>query len=230
VAEEHRVAGHLGVAADEYDRAIRTFIPSYDRMVATIVHWLDGHVPADGLVIDLGAGTGGLSAAILAALPDVHVQLVDIDPNMLDVAAARCAAHDGRFELRRARFEDELPRCHAVVASLALHHVPSHAEKREVYRAILAALESGGLVAVGDLLVYSEGPERRRILQDWYLHMERNGISAAQADAHFAQWAEEDYYVSLPDELALLAGAGFPRPECFWRDGGLAVYGAFKDA
>jgi tRNA (cmo5U34)-methyltransferase len=230
VREEHCVAGHLGVAAEEYDRAIRTFIPSYERMVATVVHWLDGHVPGGGLVVDLGAGTGGLSAAILDALPEVRVQLVDIDAKMLDVAAVRCAAHDGRFELRCARFVDGLPRCQAVVATLALHHVPSHAEKRELYGVIRAALESGGLVVVGDLLVHSDGPERRRMLRDWYLHMERNGISAAQADAHFAQWAEEDYYVSLPDELALMAGAGFPRPECFWRDGGLAVYGAFKDA
>ncbi len=230
MAEEHRVAGHLGVAADEYDRAIRTFIPSYDRMVSTVVHWLDGHVPAGGLVVDLGSGTGALSLAILDALPDVHVQLVDIDPNMLEVAGARCAAHEGRFELRHARFDDELPRCHAVVASLALHHVPTHDEKRKLYRAVHEALEPCGLVAVGDLLVHPEGPERRRILEDWYGHMERNGISNAEADAHFAQWAEEDVYVSLPDELALIADAGFPRPECFWRDGGITVYGAFKDA
>jgi hypothetical protein len=67
------------------------------------------------------------------------------------------------------------------------------------------------------------------MLRDWYAHMELHGISPAQADAHFAQWAEEDFYVSLPDELALIAAAGFPRPECFWRDGWIAVYGAFKD-
>jgi len=230
VPDEHRVAGHLGVAADDYDRAIRTFIPDYDRMIATIVHWLDGHVPSRGLVVDLGAGTGALSAAILNALPDVHVQLVDIDPNMLDVAAARCAPHESRFELRHGRFDDPLPRCHAVVASLALHHVPRQDEKRALYSAVLASLEAGGLVVVGDLLVHYDGPERRRMIQDWYLHMERNGISPEQADAHFAQWAQEDFYVSLPDELALMADAGFPRPECFWRNGGLAVYGAFKDA
>jgi len=40
---------------------------------------------------------------------------------------------------------------------------------------------------------------------------------------------EEDFYVSLPYELGLIGAAGFPRPECFWRDGMLAVYGAFKD-
>jgi tRNA (cmo5U34)-methyltransferase len=229
MAAEHRVAGHLGVDAEEYDRAIRTFIPNYDRMVATVVHWLDGHVPAGALVVDLGAGTGALSAAILDALRDVQVELVDVDPNMLDSAAVRCAAHAGRFQLRKARFQDALPQCAAVVATLALHHVAAHDEKLELYRAIEAALEPGGLVVVGDLLIYPDGPERARMLRDWYLHMEGHGITAEQADAHFAQWADEDHYVPLPDELALIAAGGFQRPECFWRDGGLAVYGAFKD-
>ena len=224
---EHRVAGHLGVAADDYDRTIRTFIPNYDRMVATVVHWLEGNVPADGLVVDLGAGTGALGAAVLGALPDVRVELVDIDPNMLEVAAARCAAHTGRFRVRRARFQDELPRCHAVVASLALHHVATHDEKRDLYGAIREALEPGGLVVVADALIYPDGPERRRMIEDLFAHMADNGISAAEAEGHLGQWAEEDFYVPLPDELALLAAAGFRRPDVFWRDGMNAVYGAF---
>ena len=52
---EHRVAGHLGVRADDFDRSIRTFIPGYERMLAAIVQWLDGNVPSGGLVVDLGA-------------------------------------------------------------------------------------------------------------------------------------------------------------------------------
>ena len=226
---EHRVAGHLGVAADDYDRTIRTFIPNYERMVATVVHWLDGHVPTDGLVVDLGAGTGALGAAVLEALPDVRVELVDIDPNMLEVAAARCAAHAGRFRVRHARFEDELPRCHAVVASLALHHVPTHSEKRELYRAIFEALEPRGLVVVADALIYPDGPERQRMIEDLFAHMAGYGISATDAAGHLGQWAEEDFYIPLPDELRLIADAGFPRPDIFWRDGLIAVYGAFKD-
>ena len=226
---EHRVAGHLGVAADDYDRTIRTFIPNYERMVATVVQWLDGHVPPGGLVVDLGAGTGALGAAILDALPDVRVELVDIDPNMLEVAAARCSRHPGRFDIRHARFEDELPRCHAVVASLALHHVAADDDKRYLYRAIRDSLEPGGLVVVADALVYDEGPERTRMIDKLFAHMALDGISASEAQAHLAQWAEEDTYKTLPGELALIHEAGFPRPDVFWRDGLIAVYGAFRD-
>jgi hypothetical protein len=66
------------------------------------------------------------------------------------------------------------------------------------------------------------------MVDDLYAHMERNGISRAEAEAHFTQWGDEDVYMSLPDELALMADAGFPRPDCFWRDGLIAVYGAFN--
>ena len=144
MAHEHRVAGHLGVEPAEYDRTIRTFIPQYDRMLATIVHWLQANVPADGYVVELGAGTGALAAAILDGLPEVRVQLVDVDPTMLEAAAARCASHEGRFELRRSRFQDSLPRCDAVVATLALHHVADDLEKGRLYHAIHEALEFGG--------------------------------------------------------------------------------------
>ena len=30
-------------------------------------------------------------------------------------------------------------------------------------------------------------------------------------------------------DVDLIHAAGFPRPDCFWRDGGITVYGAFKD-
>ena len=87
----------------------------------------------------------------------------------------------------------------------------------------------GSLVVVGDALVYADGPERRRMIDEVVAHMGRNGISAEEATGHLAQWAEEDVYVALPDELALMADAGFPRPDCFWRHGFVAVYGAFAD-
>jgi tRNA (cmo5U34)-methyltransferase len=229
VQHEHRVSGHLGVEPAEYDRTIRTFIPQYDRMLSTIVHWLATNVPAAGYVVDLGAGTGALSAAILDALPAVRVQLVDVDPNMLEAASARCAAHAGRFDLRRAHFQEELPRCNAVVATLALHHVADDNEKRELFRTIHEALEPDGLVVVGDLLIHPDGRERRQMLRDWYAHMAAHGISEHDADEHFGRWAGEDRYVPLVRELELIRAAGFPRPDCFWREGGLAVYGAFKE-
>ena len=54
------------------------------------------------------------------------------------------------------------------------------------------------------------------------------GISAEEARGLFAQWAGEDRYFPLTTELGLLADAGFPRPECFWKQGAPTVFGGFR--
>src|SRR5512140_3818173 len=96
---EHRVATHLGLAASDYDAAIRRYIPTYEEMIGTIVA-IVGTLESP-YVIDLGAGTGALGAAILDRIPRARVQFLDIDPAMLEVAGARVAAHGARAELRR---------------------------------------------------------------------------------------------------------------------------------
>ena len=40
-----------------------------------------------------------------------------------------------------------------------------------------------------------------------------------------AEWAHEDRYFGLDEELAMLSQAGFARPECFWRRGSQAIIG-----
>ncbi len=225
----HRVAAHLGLRPNEYDRIIRTFIPGYDEMLATVVRWLRGHLPDGGLVVDLGAGTGALSLAILEAIPGARLELVDVDPAMLEAARERLASHGGRLRLRRAAFTDPLPPCDAIVASLALHHVVTLPEKRELYRRIREALRPGGLLLVADAAVHEGGRARQRIFAEWSAFMQTHGISAGEAEAHFAQWATEDHYKPLVAELDALAAAGFPFPECFWKQGPNCVFGGFRD-
>jgi hypothetical protein len=128
---EHRVAAHLGLAASDYDAQIRRYTPRYDEMIDTVVAIIAGLKAP--YVIDLGAGTGALGGAILDRVPQARVRFLDIDPEMLAVAGARVAAHGARAELWRGSFDDALPACDAVVASLALHHVPERDRKRALY-------------------------------------------------------------------------------------------------
>lgn len=229
---EHRVAQHLGIDAASYDREIRRYIPHYEEMLATVVELLDEALPAQPLVMDLGAGTGALAAAILARLPRARVLLVDLDPAMLEVARARLSAFPGRFEIRTAPFTDPLPEgvdaVDAVVASLALHHVADLADKRELYTQLHDALRPGGLLLSADATVHDHGPEHDHVFRGWAAGMANHGIDAAEAAALFARWAAEDVYQPLEVELELLGTAGFRHPECFWRRGPMTVFGGFR--
>jgi tRNA (cmo5U34)-methyltransferase len=226
MATEHRVATHLGLAASDYDAAIRTYIPGYEAMIDTIV----GIVGTLGApyVVDLGAGTGALGAAILDRVPRARVQFLDIDPAMLEVASARVAGHGDRIELRRGSFDDALPACDAVVASLALHHVPELDRKRALYTRIHDALRPGGVLLVADVTAHEIGAAHDHIYRVWTASMAEHGIPVPDAHALIASWADEDRYYPLAVELEQLRAAGFAYPECFWKHGPATVFGGFR--
>jgi tRNA (cmo5U34)-methyltransferase len=223
---EHRVATHLGLAASDYDAEIRRYLPAYEEMIGTVAA-IVGTLGAP-YVVDLGAGTGALGAAILDRVPGARVQFLDIDPAMLEVAGTRVAGHGDRAELRRGSFDDALPACDAVVASLSLHHVPELARKRALYARIHEALRPGGVLLVADITVHETGPAHDRIYHEWAKAMAQHGIARPEADALFEKWAGEDRYYPLAVELEQLRAAGFTQPECFWKYGPSTVFGAYR--
>lgn len=226
----HSVSKHLGMHADDYDRVIKTFIPNYEKMLATIGEWLKLQVPPDGRVIDLGGGTGALAQRVLTRLPRMRLELWDVDPKMLEVARHRLAPFGSRVSLVERSFTEELPSCNAVVASLALHHISDLAAKRKVYANIHDALRPSGIFLNGDAAVSAAGPEHDGVFRLWEEFMMSHGMSHEEAQKRFSDWAHEDTYYSLPEELTALAHAGFRSPECFWKDGPIAVYGGIKAA
>jgi predicted RNA methylase len=80
--------------------AIRRFIPGYDAMLATAADAVAAVAPE--LVVDLGAGTGALSEALLQR-PEINtVELLDVDPEMMEQSRHRLRhfADRVRFTLR----------------------------------------------------------------------------------------------------------------------------------
>jgi tRNA (cmo5U34)-methyltransferase len=224
----HSVKRHLDVDADAYDVAIRRFIPYYDDMLATGVELLGALVPPAAHVLDLGGGTGALSAAVVGALPEARVTVLDVDTAMLGEARRRLARFGDRVEFREASFLDPLPAADAVMASLALHHVHDLGAKTELYRSIHAALTAGGAFVNLDAAI-TEGPRLNALMfQRWAAGMAEQGITEAEARGHFAAWADEDRYFPLDEELAALRRAGFAEVECFWRRGGTAICCALR--
>jgi len=224
----HSVKRHLDVSADVYDVEIRRFIPDYDDMLATGVQLLGALAPAAADVLDLGGGTGALSAAVLAALPDARVTVLDVDRAMLRETRRRLARFGDRVEFREASFLDPLPAADAVMASLALHHVHDLGVKTDLYRAIHAALAPGGVFLNLDAAM-TEGPRLNALVfQRWAARMAEHGITEAEARGHFAAWADEDRYFPLDEELAALRRAGFAEVECFWRSGASAICCALR--
>jgi SAM-dependent methyltransferase len=215
----HSVSRHLRIAIDRYDAAIRQFIRGYDEMLDAAV---DAVLAAgeQSRVVDLGSGTGALAERLLArtagCAPRCVVELWDIDPEMLAQARERLARFGDRVLARDRSFDQPLEGADAAMASLALHHVRDFGEKSRLYRSIASGLRPGGMLVNADVTISAGDAVRRAEYRTWADHLVASGIAEEQAWAHFDEWAEEDRYFSLDEELGALAGAGF-EPRCTWR-------------
>ena len=216
----HRVRRHLRVAADAYDEAIRRFIPGYERMLGVAAEAVAGVAPAR--VLDLGAGTGALSGALLRRPEVGTVELLDVDPEMLTQERVRLRGYEARTRFTLRSYGGALPACDAAAASLALHHVPSLKEKGRLYRRVFEALREGGVFVNADATMPEEPEAREATYRAWADHMVAYGIAEERAWRHFEEWAEEDTYFSVAQERAALERAGF-RTDVVWRDGPMAV-------
>lgn len=221
----HSVRRHLCVEVDTYDAAIRSFCPGYEEMLGVLA----AAVARSGAlrVLDLGAGSGALSEAILQASDRVTVQLLDQDMDMLGHARVRLARFVDRATFTEGSFLDVLPKCDAAVASLSLHHVRTLGAKRELYGRIHDSLAAGGIFLSGDAAVPGAGAARDAAIRAWTNHMGTCGIDTEGARANLAAWSREDTYFSLRQELDALERAGFDA-DCIWRCGPMAVVAGWK--
>jgi len=222
----HSVQRHLRVTVSEYDAAIRRFIPGYDEMLARAAAAVAAVRPAH--VLDLGAGTGALSEALLRHREVGMVELVDVDEDMLAQARARLQGHGERARFTHRSFDQPFPHCNAMAAALSLHHIGALAEKAALFERAFAALAPGGVLVNADACMPADEAERDGLYRVWADHMVSAGIPEDRAWQHFEEWAAEDTYLPLDDELAALRGAGFAA-RCIWTNGPMGVVVATRE-
>jgi ubiquinone/menaquinone biosynthesis C-methylase UbiE len=216
----HSVESHLSVDPATYDQAILAFIPGYEEMLRVGVDVVRQRIAPDGLVVDLGAGTGAFAHRVARAMPDARLHLVDVDPAMLARAKERLAPFGARVTFTCASFDDalgQLAQVDAVIASLSLHHVRTIEAKRDLYRRVRAALRPEGVLVNADATMHAQEPFAGLTKSLWAEHLMRHGDTRSQAMERFDAWAHEDTYFGAEVELGMLREAGFGGADVLWR-------------
>jgi len=129
---------------------IRAEVPKYDELQEEVARSVAGPVE---MVLDLGAGTGSTSAAMLRRFPEARLVLLDENPQMLAVATD---------SLPSARVEhtivgdllNALPRTvfDAVVSALAIHHLDA-SRKRQLFSRLREIVKPGGCFVMADVVI-----------------------------------------------------------------------------
>ena len=222
------VAALFDEAAEGYDRARRQLVPPFDDFYGTAVESIP-HERDDALrVLDLGAGTGLLSALVARAFPRARITLVDVSPEMLGVARRRFADERERFELRVMDYAREpLPGEYEVaVSALSIHHLDGIG-KRELFRKIYGVLCDDGVFVNADQVLGSTPEIEACYRETWLRQVRESGVGEEDLAAALARM-EEDQMSTLEEQEAWLEEAGFRQVDCPYKNYSFVVYGGRK--
>ncbi len=206
--------------AADYDASRRRLIPPYDRFYDTAVEAVALSTTSPQRVLDLGAGTGLLSAKVAAAYPTAELHMLDAAPAMLEQGRNRLG---DRGTVHIGDFAQPLPEgpFDAVVSSLAIHHLDDPG-KRDLFARVHDALRPGG-VFVDAEQVLGATPTLDAHYAAWHKRASfALGTTDEEWDASM-QRRSFDQCATVADQLTWLTDAGFTDVDCVFQDHLFAV-------
>ena len=205
--------------AAAYDPARRALIPCFDQLYATAL----SAIPAEAdHILDLGAGTGLLSAFIRERFPDVYLHLIDTAPAMLEQARSRFA-EDPKVVCQLGDYTSctwDRP-YDAIVSALSIHHL-SDSAKRKLFGRILSALQPGGIFINAEQILAPTAELEADARRTWLADARRLGATEQQIAASCLRQSE-DRCATIDDQLLWLRNAGFDSACCPFQSGRFAV-------
>ena len=212
------------IAAD-YDSIALRAMPWCDEMLAELVRCLPENATS---VLELGCGTGRLTALLAAKYPDASITAVDAAAEIIEVARDRISGAGGgagRVEFVMSAFDEfsAADGTHDVIASnWSLHHI---VDKPPFYARLRNMIRPGGFFALGDELV-AEPPElQAQNYGDWLaLAKDPEHLTEDELADLLRHDAECDHYETLREQISILGAAGFDPVDCVWRWRNSAVF------
>jgi tRNA (cmo5U34)-methyltransferase len=219
------VADYFRDYAPRYDTFTLRALPRYQEMLAEIVRCSPSEA-AD--ILELGCGTGSLTALLARRYPEARIVAVDAAGEMIARARERLgsfAVRNGQVTFVSSLFERlDIPEqgCDFIASNMSVHHV---ADKGPLYERLRSGLRPGGLLVLGDELRGAMPYVERLNREGWLEFARQSGHLSANEISDIIRHEDEfDHYETLPRQLELLRTAGFQSADCVWRYLNYAVF------
>jgi tRNA (cmo5U34)-methyltransferase len=209
--------------ARQYDANRKKVIYCFDDFYGTLLDLVPFQRTDRFSFLDLGAGTGLVSALIRQRFPNAEAHLLDISKKMLEKARERFSGQKAvRFYVRDYSREALPGRYPLIVSALSIHHL-SDTEKQQLVQKIFETLTPGGSFVHAELALGATPNTEARYQESWRRHLDSTDIEKEEIEAIYRRMAC-DRPATLDHQLAWMRTAGFGDVDCFFKRNNFTVY------
>lgn len=222
------------------------FVPDREEQIETICSIIS--IPSEPChILDLCCGEGLLSHALLDRFPKGRVHGFDGSSKMVKCAKKLLSNYGERFDvylfdLADTEWRKLLWPVHAVVSSLAIHHLDGD-EKKKLFKDIIHSLVPNGSFIIADIIQPTTQLGVELAAKAWDETVRQRSLDLDGNLEAYEYFQEEgwnfysdpeldpiDKPSSLFDQLKWLEEAGFVNIDVFWMKAGHAIFGGYKPA
>jgi len=213
--------------ADQYDQQRRMIIPCFNDFYQTAIDLIPFNGSDSFKFLDLGAGTGLLTAFIISVFPNATVTLMDLSEKMLEKARERFSSNKRVNFLIWDYSHSTLPEEYdLIVSAMSIHHLTDN-EKKLLYQRAFDALKREGAFINADLVKGETDNIEQKYHDMWMNWIQETGLSKNEL-LKIIDRMQYDRPSSLNIQLQWLKEIGFSDVDCYYKYFNFAVYSGRK--
>lgn len=201
-----------------YSELISKCVPQYDEMLRNLFYYLPDDVHPKR-ILDLGCGTGNLTAFTLHYFPDTEIHALDISANVLNECRKRFAGytniHYHQQDFSQLDFEDES--FDLVISSISIHHIDDE-EKANLYQNIYQILNPDGVFTFADQTRGVTEEIHQKHIARWKKEALKLGSTEAEWQLWMTHQEAHDHHTPVYWHLQQLENAGFTDIDVIWKN------------
>ncbi len=212
----------------DYTALISKCVPRYDEMLYNLFCYLpEGLQPKR--ILDLGCGTGNLTAAILANFPNSEIHALDLSADILNQCKERFKGNSNIHYHQQDFSSLNFPENHfdLIVSSIAIHHIPD-VQKEQLYQQIFKILKSEGIFEFADQTRGATEEIYQKHISRWKTAAFELGSTQENWDMWMQHQNEHDYHTEVSWHLEKLKENNFKIVDILWKNVMWAVIYAQK--
>jgi tRNA (cmo5U34)-methyltransferase len=211
-----------------YDAQRRWIIPEMDSYYSAAV-WAADCKHSRPEILDIGAGTGLLSALMVRKYPDASLTLVDLSEPMLSIAEQRFFGRKNmRYIFGDYSNVDFAGPYDIICSALSIHHLEQDA-KRRLYKKIVEALHPGGIFVNADQVLGETPAIQQHYLAYWDEFLEPCPLSVEEKQQVLYRRDTFDKNEKLSLQLAWMQECGFTNIDIVYKNRQFVVFTGRKE-